>query len=744
MGHDGARVDSAGQETIVPTYCSSHCGGACLLRVHVWDGVVTRIESDDQGQPPLRACARGRAYRQRLYHPDRLKFPMKRTGEKGSGQFQRISWDEALETVASEFRRIQRTYGPAANVVQASGGDMSMLHGGSSIFTVLGAAGGFTPFWGSYSYEGGLFAEYSTYGTSQTRSSRDDLLNSRLIIMWGWNPAVSIQDTPTSYILAEARKAGIRIVAVDPRFTESAAIFADQWIPIRPGTDCAALLAMAHVMIRENLHDRKFLDTYTVGFDQFRAYVLGEEDGVPRTAAWAQEITGIPAQDIEQLAREYATARPAALMAGISPGRTARGEQYHRAAMALAAMTGNVGVPGGNAAGRSHTTMMGYPFLFAGIGIDFVLNPLLLEMPPRKSALRAYFEDPLFGWSIARGDANRQKLSDAILKGKAGGYPHDYKSLFLIGTNVLNQSLNSNKTAQALKSLEFMADMEQFMTPTARYADILLPVCTFLERNDVCMGEGVPVYGYQNKVIEPLGEARSPLEIARGLAKHFGHPDFANKTDDELLRSCMAGTPIASYEKLKEDGHFRVELPHPYVAFQKQIEDPASNKFPTPSGKIEIFSQEIADWHDPDIPPIPKYVEAWEGPNDPLAKKYPLQLITTHFRRRAHSQFDYVPWLAELEPQAMLMNSADAAARGIQDGDRVRVFNDRGRLIIIARVTERIVPGVVDIPQGAWYDPDENGVDRGGCCNVLTRDEHSPGGALCSNTCLVEVAKLSS
>ena len=139
----------------------------------------------------------------------------------------------------------------------------------------------------------------------------------------------------------------------------------------------------------------------------------------------------------------------------------------------------------------------------------------------------------------------------------------------------------------------------------------------------------------------------------------------------------MAGTPITSYEKFKEEGHFRVELPHPYVAFQQQIEDPANHKFPTPSGKIEIFSQEIADWRDPDIPPIPKYLEAWEGPNDPLAKKYPLQLITTHFRRRAHSQFEYVPWLAELEPQAMLISSADASARGIQDGARVTVFNDR-------------------------------------------------------------------
>jgi anaerobic dimethyl sulfoxide reductase subunit A len=669
---------------------------------------------------------------------------MKRVGEKGAGQFERISWEEALGTVAREFRRIGQTYGPAANAVVVSGGDMGLLHGGSLIFSVLSMAGGYTPFWGSYSYEGGLFAEYATYGTSQTRSSRDDLLNSRLILMWGWNPAVTIQDTPTNYILAEAKKTGIRVIAVDPRFTESAATFADQWIPIRPGTDCAALLAMAYVIIKDNRHDQRFLDTYTVGFDRFKAYVLGIEDGIPRTPSWAEAITNVPGSTIEHMAREYADAKPAALIAGISPGRTARGEQYHRAAMALAAITGNVGVPGGSAAGRCHTTLMGYPFMRTGVGVGFAVNPLLPQLPRRKSALRAYFEDPLFGWTMAVGAANRQKVSDAILKGKAGGYPHDYKLLFVFNNNVLNQSLNSNKTAKALKSLEFMVTTEQFVTPTARYADILLPVCTFLERNDVCMGEGIPVYGYQNKVIEPLGDSRSPLEIAIGLARHLGILDFCDKTDDELLRSIMAEAPIGSYEKLKKLGYCRVEPTEPYVAFREQIQDLTSHPFPTPSGKIEIFSQEIADWHDQDIPPIPKYMEAWEGPNDPLRERYPLQLITTHFRRRAHSQFEYVPWLKDLEPQTMLINPADAAARGIEDRDRVTVFNDRGKLVIMARVTERIVPGVVDIPEGAWYDPDENGVDRGGCCNVLTRDEHSPGGALCSNTCLVEVQKLSS
>jgi len=181
--------------------------------------------------------------------------------------------------------------------------------------------------------------------------------------------------------------------------------------------------------------------------------------------------------------------------------------------------------------------------------------------------------------------------------------------------------------------------------------------------------------------------------------------------------------------------------PEPSVPFKRQIEDPANNPFPTPSGKIEIYSQQLADMNNPLIPPIPKYIDTWESLNDRLARKYPLQLITTHPKWRAHSQFGNIPWLRELEPQAVAINARDAEARGIKDGDPVRVFNDRGEMSIPAKVTQRIMPGVVDVPEGAWYDPDKRGVDRGGCANVLTRDARSPGGAFTTNTCLVQVEK---
>ncbi|MBI4295114.1 MAG: molybdopterin-dependent oxidoreductase [Chloroflexi bacterium] len=726
-----------GAEKVIPTVCNSHCGGACLLKVHVKDGTITRIETDDGEEPQFRACLKGRAYRQRVYAPDRLRFPMKRVGLRGEGKFERISWDEALDTVATELRRVKGTYGPESILYWTAGGDLGVLHGsGDPVDRLLCLTGGFSAVWGIYSYEAAVFAELANYGTAYTFTPRDDLLNSRLIVMWGWDPANSRACSNTDWYLAQAKEAGIRIVSVDPRYTDSTAIFADQWIPIRPGTDTAMLVAMAYVMITEELQDQKFLDTYTVGFDKFKDYVLGEEDGVPKTPQWAEAITGVPAATIAALAREYATTKPAALIAGISPGRTACGEQYHRVAITLTAMTGNIGVPGGSCAGKTYGGI-GPPFFKLGRGLKIGPNPVEDGAPPSKDKLPGRLKA-----FRGVGKVNKFNFADAVLKGKAGGYPVEYKLLFLVANNFVNQSSNINRTAQALKRLEFIVVEEQFMTPTARFADILLPVNSFLERNDLCTGPATPpFYGYKHKVIDSLDESRSQLEIAEVLAKRLGITDFNDRTEEQLLEQVLQGSDIPDHEAFKEQAIFRIKLPEPYVAFRKQIEDPERNPFPTPSGKIEIYSQQIADMHNPLLPPIPKYIEPWEIPTDPLAKKYPLQLITTHYRLRAHSQFYNIPWLRELEPEAITMSVLDAQERGIRDGELVRVFNDRGEMLIPARVTERITPGVVEIHQGAWYKPDERGIDRGGSANVLTRDEPSPGGAFVSNTCLVQVQK---
>ena len=721
------------QEKVIPTTCASHCGGTCVLKAHVKDGIITRFETDEGEEPQMRACWRGRTYRQRVYAPERLKFPMKRVGKRGEEKFERITWDEALDTVAKQLLRVRDIYGPASIVLIWAGADFGQVHNFRQVHKVLSRLGGYTKTWGAMSFQGGVSASQATFNAWRTSNSRDDLLNSRLIILWGWNPANTVCGNNTTWYLAQAREMGAKIVAIDPRYTDTVAVLADKWIPIYPGTDGAMLVAMAYTMIQENLQDQVFLSKYTIGFDRFREYVLGIEDGLAKTPVWAENITGVPAATIESLAREYATTKPAALLAGIAPGRTAYGEQYHRAASTLAAMTGNIGIHGGDAAGRVWETANWYPY----------------EIPYGFSLRPEDGSNPLHEGKTGKGRSamfvpsgvHHMELPDFFIKGKDGGYPADPKLVYIVNCDYLNQLSNINRIKQASKKLDFIVTQEQFMTPTAKLADIILPTTTFLERNELQFGVGTPYYGFVNKVIEPMGECKSHLDIARELAAHLGITNFGNETDEELLRKEIAVSEIPDYEAFKKTGIYKFKYDEPYIAFKKQIEDPVNNPFDTPSGKIEIYSQQWADQNNAKLPPVAKYIETWESRNDPMAKKYPLQLVTTHFKRRSLSQFETLPWLRELQPQAMLISTIDAEARGIKDGDKVMVLNDRGKLIITAKVTERIMPGVIDIPHGAWYDPDENGVDKGGNPNVLIKDQYSPSGAFPYNTCLVQVQK---
>jgi len=727
-------ASSESDVTIVPTGCCHDCGGRCVLKAHVKDGQIIRIETDNGEEPQIRACLRGRAYRQRVYSPDRVQYPLRRTGERGEGKYERISWDEALDTVASQLIRIKETYGNSAILLASGEGNQALLHGYEPVSQMLLHFGGFTRTWGIASFEGTLFASMATYGTMNTGNTRDDLLNSHLIVMWGWNPANTVQDPGTSLYLSQAREKGIRIVSVDPRYTDSAATFAHQWISIRPGTDTAMLIAMAYVIITEKLHDQAFIDRHTVGFEKYRDYVLGTEDGIPKTPQWAEAITTVPAGVIATLAREYATNKPATLIAGWAPARSAMGEQFSRAANVLTAITGNIGIHGGYAAGF----MRGYSSRERrhprGPG-----NAVEEGAPPRKNSLHK-----LRGGTNPNGARiHYAKVYDTILRGRAGGYPADIKMVYVAAGNYINQHPNTRRGVEAFKSLEFVVVHEQLMTATARLADIVLPVNSFMERSDIAPPWlGSPYYIYLNKAIDSLYESKSDLEICRDLSKRLGVPEaFGNETDDELLRNLASyREDITDYDAMKRDGVLKIKLAEPAVAFKQQIGNPEHNPFATLSGKIEIYCEHLAEMNNPLIPPIPKYLSHWENYDDPLAARYPLQLLTTHYKTRAHSTWHNVPWMREIEPHSVWLNPGDAEARGIKDGDLVDVYNDRGRIRIPAQVTERIMPGVVNVSQGAWYDPDEEGVDRGGCANVLTNDEPSPGGAIAVNTALVQVA----
>jgi anaerobic dimethyl sulfoxide reductase subunit A len=700
------------RERIVTTSCSYDCGARCLLKVHVSEGRIGRITTDERPMPSLKGCLRGLAQAEIVHAPDRLLTPLKRRGARGEGRFEPVSWDDALGLLSRELKRVKAAYGNGAVLLLDRTGSLSPLHGmGKPAKRFFALFGGCTTPWGSASYEAARFAGLATYGTPFTGNTPDSFLRSRLILLWGWNPFVTRFGPDTTHYLGEARKAGARIVCVDPRRSQTCRAVAGEWIPIRPGTDGAMLIAMAHVMIDEGLYDRPFVETHTAGFGEFSDYVLGRNDGVPKTPLWAERITGVAAGTIEGLAREYAVQKPAALVAGWAPGRTAFGEQYHRCAAALSAMTGNIGIPGGWAAGGTNRVDLGF--------------------------LKETFPVP----DLPGGTIHLSHVFDALLKGRSGGYPDDLRLLYIVGGNVLNQNLNTNRGVEALKASEFVVVHERFMTPTARYADLVLPVTTCLERQDIGQPwSGGPYCIHMERAIEPLGEARDDLAIFTELASRLGLEGFNDRSDEAWLRAFVAATPgLPDYDTFAAAGFHEFGIPRPWIAFRDQIE--GRIPFPTPSGKIELFSRTIAELKDPQIPVVPTYLDPWEGPADPLASRYPLQLVSPHARTRVNSQFDNIPGLKAQADDALWMNPDDAATRGIENGDRVEVFNDRGRMVRKVKVTEGIRRGVVSLDAGAWYRPDRIGVDQGGCVNVLTRDDRSPAGALPFNSCLVEVSR---
>jgi len=700
-------------EKVVLTSCSYDCGSRCILKVQVKDGRIVHIGTDDRAMPSLKACVRGLAQKDVVYAPDRLTKPLKRVGQRGEGKFHPVTWEEALDTVTKELQRVKNAYGHSAIFLMGYSGSVSPLQGmGKAARRFFSYFGGCATWWGITSYEAGLFSSLATFGTAFTGTTRDNFLHSKLIILWGFDPVVTRFGPDTVYYLGQAKKAGARIICVDPRLNQTGKALSEQWIAIRPGTDTAMMIAMAYIMITENLYDHRFLKTYTHGFEQFADYVLGKEDGVAKTPQWAQDITGVNADVIHTLAQDYATVKPAALVAGWAPGRSAFGEQFHRAASVLSAMSGNIGAIGGYTAGGVGRVPMG--FLKEVLPVPQDLNP------------KIHISD----------------LYKALIQGKAGGYPSDIKLLYIVGCNLLNQFLNVNKGIEALKKPEFIVIHERFMTPTARFADLVLPVTTSMEGEDIGQPwSGSPYFTFLNKAIEPLPETKSDLEIFSELAQRLGIRAYNDKSDEEWLRSFVKATAdLPEYEIFKQKGFHQIAMEEPWVAFRAQVDNHLP--FPTPSGKIEIYSEKIAEMNNPLLPPIPKYIEPWEGRRDPLAGKYPLQLVSPHAKTRVNSQFDNIPSLKALADDTAWLSREDAEARGIVDGERVKVYNDRGKMMVTAKVTDRIMPGVVSFDAGAWYRPGAQGVDFGGCVNVLTRDDKSPAGAFPCNTCLVQVAKL--
>ena len=771
------------QLTTVVTSCAHNCGSRHMLVAHKKGDVIVRLSTDDgryqknghfgkdtELEPQLRACLRGRSYRQRLYSAERLLYPMLRVGERGEGRFKRVSWDHALNVVVEKMLMIREKYGQTALLDQSyAGASYGVLHRSDQIEGLLGRFLGMfgcrTNSWSVPSYEGTACSSRLTFGTTEDGNEDDAFAHSKLVIMWGWNPAYTFHGGNTFYYLRLAKQRGCKFVLVDPQYTDSAAAYDAWWIPVRPNTDAAMMAGMAYYIFYNNLQDQEFINYFCQGMDQntmpdwargqesFKDYILGVSDGEPKTPEWASRICGVPAEDIKKLAHMYATTKPAALRASWAPGRNAYGEQYSRMAAALQAMTGNIGKLGGCAEGMGKAwsaESIAYPYdefanvWFAAIKSDTWAH-CVLNYP----------------------DVKREEVGLWPRDDHLDGVIPNIKGIFWQGSDWFNQLTNINKEIEAIKKLELVVCMDSTITPSGIWSDVLLPVSTHFERHDVALPwyKG-HYYIHRPKVIEPLGESKTDLQIFTELAyridPRFGpnyNPRatrdyfFHNDDVDEAYLSHWWNERVMkhqhvtmSWDEFKKRGVYKFILKEPHVAFRDQIYK--GKPFKTPSGKIEILSTELAhvrDWRTTKygyhMPSIPKWVEPWEWLGHKRARKYPYHMVTPHPRWRTHTIFNNCSWLRETYEQEITINASDARKLGVKTGDIVEAWNDRGKIVVPVYVTERCMPGVVVVHEGAWMDLDEDGVDRAGNPDFLTKDDPSPAGAFAYNTILVDIKK---
>ena len=588
--------------------------------------------------------------------------------------------------------------------------------------------------------------------------------NAKLYVCFGNNPMVTRQSGGgQAWELDCARngKQRPRMIVVDPIYTDTCLGKEDEWVPIRPGTDAAFVEGLAYVMIKENLVDQAFLDKFCVGYDEktlpagapargdYKSYILGYgEDKTPKTPEYASRITGIPVETIERLAREMATTNPVFFAQGYGPQRQANGEETVRAIAMLPILTGQIGLPGTNHGGREGDIGLG------DVGLPAGANPVKTSIS-------------FFTWTDA---IDHGEKMTAIADGVRGKDKLDVgiKFLWTQCSNVnMNQHSDHNGTAKILsdeKKCEFILVIDNQMTSTARWADIVLPDVMQQELNDIA-ADGYAT-GSNNfmvalqKCVEPQWDQRSGYWICTQIAKRFGIEDkyTEGRTQEQWVRWCYEQTQKKHPDAMPDfDTFWRqgiVKVPGlgkgKTVVLQGFRDDPIKNPLKTPSGKIEIYSARLAklakEWVLPKgdvISALPKYVQTWEMPGDPLQKKYPLQCYGYHGHGRTHSTYHNVAWLRELHPDELMINPVDAKVRNLQTGDSVEVFNDRGRVQIKVHVTPRIFPGVVAFPQGGWFTPDKNGTDTGPSINTLTSLKKSPlAKANPQHTNFVEVEKI--
>jgi len=731
------------------------------------------------------------AYKKRVYSANRILYPLKRvdwdhkgdrcTENRGKSGYVRISWDEALELIVSEIKRVKEKYGPEAILSQSDGhGETKVVHGPHGCNRkLLSLLGGYTvQCRNPDSWEGWYWGAKHVWGMEpvgqqrpQTNLMSDIAENTELLLFWGCDP----ETTPWGWHGQMASRfcywfteLGIKSIYICPDLNYGASVHADKWIPIRPNTDAALQLAIAYVWITEGIYDKEYVATHTFGFEKFEEYVLGKDDGVPKTPRWAAGITGVPTWTIVTLAKEWAAKRTTvAIGNGGSVIRGPYSTEPARLAVFLLAMQG-LGKPGRNQVKMQEwglwCEMQDYPMPRPMVIPDLLsahrgawaasttgdLSLLPKQILPKNLIHEAILNPPIswYGTTVAR-----EPVEDQF---KKYTYPVEGCSeVHMIWSDSPSWTTcwnDGNSYTKALRSekVEFILVQHPWLENDCLFADIILPVNTKFEEVDI----GADIFSgqfnvvmHERQCIEAVGESKSDYEITCMVAEKLGLlKEYTDgKSIEEWIKTGFDTSGIQdmiTYEELKEKGYFVIPTDPEWKKHSPGLldfyQDPEKNPLKTPSGKIEFYSQNLAK-HFPDDkerPPVPRWIPYGESHQEsllhPRAKQYPLLIISNHPRWRVHSQHDDITWLREIPTckvkgpdgykyEPLWISPLDAAKRGIETGNVVKLYNDRGAVLGGAYVTERIMPGVVYMDHGARYDPIIPGeLDRGGAINTIS------------------------
>lgn len=680
---------------LITGVCPHDCPDTCAWQVTVDPTTGRALRIHGHPHHPItqgRLCGKVDRYLERVYHPDRLTTPLKRVGAKGEGRFQPVSWDEAMHEIGEHLQQIIAAHGPEAVLPYSYAGTMGVLQGdgmAERFFNRMGASRLARTICSEAGAEGVAY----TLGRNMGMAT-EDFAHAQLILLWGTNTLTS--NMHLWPFVQQARKHGARVIVIDPARTRTARA-ADEWLPIRPGTDGALALAMMHVIITEDLVDHAYVRKATVGFAQLAEHVQ------QYTPAWAADITGLPAEHIVRLARAYATTRPAAIRLNYGMQRHGGGGMAARTIAALPALVGAWQQQGGG-------------FALSNSGA-FWLDKSTIERPDLLAG-----RQPRTLNMIRLGDAlsrERTRLArahyhlrpvDALPEAAAAG-PLVH-ALIVYNSNPAAIAPDQNAVLAGLRRDDlFTIVLEQFPTDTTDYADYVLPATTQLEHWDILKPYGHHYLALNRPAIAPLGEALPNSEIFRRLAAAMGYnePCF-RQSDIDILREFIASQTHTTmqgitWQRLLDEGFVRLNLPQPYLPF-------AGGHFPTPSGKCELYSQRMAD---DGYDPLPTWSPPLWMQQESGADGHSLLLISPPAHNFLNSTFANLERFRRREREPLLwIHADDAAARGISDGDPVLVSNERGQVQLRARLTSDIRPGVVLAPTIWWnkYSPDGGNVNR--------------------------------